>query len=50
MEQELEGIEARVLQERYRGAEAGADLDDATKNEATQEAIVKAHHYRRVRR
>ena len=50
MEQQLEEIEARVPQERYRGAEAEADLDDATENEATQEAIVAAHQYRRARR
>ena len=50
MEQQLEEIEARVPQERYRGAEAEADLDDVTENEATQEAIVAAHQYRRARR
>ena len=41
--QELEEVEARVPQERYRGAEAETDLDDATENEATPEAIVAAH-------
>ncbi len=50
MEQELEEIEARVQQERCRGAEAEADLHDATENEATPEAIVAAHPYRRARR
>ena len=50
MEQELPEIEARVPQEHYRGVGAEADLDDATENEATPEAIVAAHQYRRARR
>ena len=50
MEQELDETEARVQQERYRGAEAEADLDDATENEATPEAIVAAHPYQRAPR
>ena len=50
MGQELEEIEARVPQERYRAAEAETDLHDVTGNEAILEAIAVAHQYLRAPR